>query len=404
MRTTTLFNRLLGLQGAFVQAVAINATAFDVTVVRRARKHSCPRCSYSTRARYDSREAQWRHVPFGKMRVYLRATVARLECPTHGVITEKLPWAAPDSRFTLDFEDLTVWLAREMNKTAVTRLMHVSWVTVGRMVERVVGRNIDRERLEGLYVIGLDDVSYRKGHKYLSVVVNHETGDPVWIAEGRSKETVKSFFSELGPERTSRLKVVTMDMAGAYIEQVRESAPYAEIAFDPFHVVKLASEAVSEIRRGEAREMKGSPEAKILKGSRWALLKAPENLKENERAKLSEVASLNARVYRAYLLKEELRTLYACETLDEARGHLNAWLAWACRSRLPPFVRLARTLRGYRDGVLAAIRLGVSNGRLEGINNKIAVIKHRAYGFHSAAALIAMVFLCCTKLTINLPI
>jgi transposase len=341
-------------------------------------------------------------VALGRWRVLIRSTVCRLTCPSHGVLTEAVPWAAPGSRFTLDFEDLVAWLAREMNKTAVTRLAQIAWETVGTIVERVVGRNLDENRLEQLYIIGIDEVSYRKGHKYLSVIADHRTGDPAWIAEGRSRETVGKFFDELGTERSEKIAVVTMDMAGAYIEEVRARAPNAKIAFDPFHVVKLANEAVHDVRRTEARVRKGSTEAEVLKGSRWALLKAPENLRPAERVRLAEVAALNARVYRSYLLKEELRALYWCGAHAAAR-HLDAWLAWASRSKLHPFVKLARTLRKYREGVLDAIRMGVSNGRLEGLNNKIGMLKHRAYGFPSAAALIAMIFLCCTQLSVDLP-
>ncbi len=141
----------------------------------------------------------------------------------------------------------------------------------------------------------------------------------------------------------------------------------------------------------------------MLKGSRWALLKTPENLRPEEHVRLSAVAGLNSRVYRAYLLKEELRTLYRCGP-TAGKEHLRSWLAWASRSNLAPFVKLGRTLRQYRDGVLAAIRLRLSNGRMEGLNNKIGVIKHRAYGFHSSSALAAMVFLCCTDLQLKLPI
>ena len=223
------------------------------------------------------------------------------------------------------------------------------------------------------------------------------------MAEGRSQKSLGAFFDELGPERSTRLDVVTMDMCAPYIAEVRGRAPNARIAFDPFHVVKLAGEAVHEVRRSEARERKGTPDAAVLKGSRWALLKAPERQTDEDRLKLAEVGKLNRRVYSAYLLKEELRALYRCGA-RAARRHLSAWLAWASRSRLAPFVKLSRTLRKYRDGILAAIELGVSNGKLEGINNKIGVIKHRAYGFHSAATLIAMVFLCCSSIQITLPV
>ena len=402
MRITTVFNKLLSLQGAFVREVRFTPEAVVVTVSRRARRHRCPRCTFSTHAGYDSHVATWRHIALGKWRVLVRAKVSRLVCPRHGVLTEDVAWAPPDSGFTLDFEDLVAWLAQQMNKTAVTRLAHIAWMTVGGIITRVVARKLDKDRLERLYVIGIDEVSYRKGHKYLSVIADHRTGAPAWIGEGRSRESVSKFFDELGPERSETVCIVTMDMCAAFIEEVRARAPNAHIAFDPFHVVKLANEAVHDIRRTEARIRKGSAEAAVLKGSRWALLKAPENLNAKEEVRLADVAALNARVYRGYLLKEELRALYWCSHRAAPR-HLDAWLAWASRSKLKPFVKVARTLRKYREGVLAAIRFGLSNGRLEGLNNKIGVLKHRAYGFHSAAALIAMIFLCCTRLTVELP-
>lgn len=403
MRISTVFNKLLSLQGAWVRSVRFGASEIMVAVERKARRHRCPRCEFSTAAGYDQHVGRWRHVALGKWRVAITATVSRIECPTHGVLTEAVPWAAPESRFTLDFEDLVAWLAREMNKTAVMRLVHVTWRTVGRIIERVVGRKIDKHRLDELYVIGLDEVSYRKRHKYLTVVADHKSGDPAWIGEGRSQKTVGKFFDELGPERSAKIEFVTMDMSAPFIAEVRERAPQAEIVFDPFHVVKLGGDALHNVRREEARIRQGTDEAAVLKGSRWALLKASENLGADEKAKISDVALINRRVYRGYLLKEELRALYMCGP-RAAKKHLASWLAWASRSKLQPFVKLARTLRKYSDGILAAIGLGLSNGRMEGLNNKIGVLKHRAYGFHSAAALIAMIFLCCTNLHVELPI
>jgi transposase len=402
MRLTTAFNRLLSLQGAFVKQVAFQPSGLLVQIARRAQRHRCPHCTFSTRARYDAHERDWRHVALGKWSVTLRARLARLECPRHGVVTERVAWAEHESRFTRDFEDLVAWLTREMNKTAVTRLVHIAWETVGTIVERVVARTLDKRRLDELYSIGLDEVSYRKGQKYLSVVMDHLEAKPVWIDEGRSRKTIGKFFDDLGPERAGKLTVVTMDMCAPYIAEVRERAPHAAIAFDPFHVVKLANEGVHQVRRGEMRLVKGTPDAEALKGSRWALLKAPEHQSDKDQAKLSAVAALNGRVYRAYLLKEELRALYRCSPRSAPR-HLEAWLRWARRSRLKPFVRIAATLTKYRDGVLEAINYGVSNGPLESLNGRISMLKHRAFGFHTAAALIAMIFLCCTRLPIRLP-
>ena len=407
MRAQTIFNKLLSMQGAFVRAVTFHDEREESTivadVVRRSKLHRCPSCDFRTAATYDQHPRTWRHLSLGKWRVLVSCTLHRIECPDHGVLNEAVPWAAAGSLFTLDFETWVAWLAREMNKTAVAALAKISWPTVGTIISRFVERNIDKKRLEDLFVIGLDEVSYRKGHKYITVVANHATGAPVWMAEGRSQKVLGTFFDELGKERGEKLAIVSMDMAAAYIAEVRDRVPGASIAFDPFHVVKLASEAVQEVRRTEARERKGSAEADVLKDARWALLKAPENLHPEQRLKLAEVASLNSRVYRAYLMKEELRAMYRCGP-KAAERHLEAFIAWASRSRLEPFVKLARTLRKHSEGILAAITLGVSNGRLEGINNKIGVIKHRAYGFHSAAALIAMVFLCCSAIEITLPI
>jgi transposase len=198
VRITTVFNKLLQLQGAFVRGVQFAAGTVRVTVAKRRRQCRCPHCGYTTGARYDRRRCWWRHVGLGKQRVIIEAELSRVDCPVHGVVTEAVPWAATGSRFTRDFEDLVAWLAREMNKTAVSRVMRTAWVTVGEIIERVVDRNIDGKRLEKLFVIGLDEVSYRKGHKYISIVADHRTGDPVWIGEGRSGDTVGKFFDELG--------------------------------------------------------------------------------------------------------------------------------------------------------------------------------------------------------------
>jgi transposase len=404
MRITTVFNKLLSLQAAWVKSVHFKKTAIHVTVQPRATRHRCPfpGCAYSTSAGYDSSIRTWRAVSLGGWQVYIQARSFRLRCPCHGILHERVAWAAPDSTFTLDFEEIVAWLAKEMNFTAITRLMRVSWETVANIVKRVVDRKLNTSRLDGLYSIGLDEVSYRKGHKYLTVVANHANGKVVDMVEGRSRKSVAKFFDKLGPERAAKLQAVTMDMCEPFISEVRARAPNAEIAFDPFHVVKLANESLQEVRRTEARELKGTPNAHFLKGTRWALLKAPENLSDQDKFRLSAVSMINARTYRAYLLKEELRAIYSCGP-RAAHIHLKKWLSWASHSRLAPFVKLARTVRRHSDGVLAAIRLGLANGLLEGINNKIKMLEHRAFGFHSPEALIALVFLVCGDIPTCLP-
>jgi transposase len=160
VRVTTVFNKLLALQGAFVRHVEFGPLGIVVEVAKRHRRNRCPRCTFSTRARYDRTVREWRHLSLGRWRVVIRAVLCRLTCLEHDVVTEAVPWAEHDSRFTRDFEDLVAWVAREMNKTAVKDLLHIAWATVGNIVERVVARKLDRTRLERLYHIGIDEVSY----------------------------------------------------------------------------------------------------------------------------------------------------------------------------------------------------------------------------------------------------
>jgi transposase len=213
------------------------------------------------------------------------------------------------------------------------------------------------------------------------------------------------FFDELG-ERKRSIRAVSIDMSGGYEKAVRAALPDAQIAFDPFHIVALAGRAVDDVRRAEwnAKDKSRTPEGKWLKNVRWALRKAPETLTDRQRVALAQVQRINARLYRAYLLKEQLRTLYHLDDPTHAPAHLDAWLTWASRSKLKPFVRLARTLRRYRDGILAAVALGLTNARLEGLHSKVRLLSHRSFGFHSAAPLIALIYLCCAGITINPPL
>ena len=206
-------------------------------------------------------------------------------------------------------------------------------------------------------------------------------------------------------ERKHTIRAVSIYLAGGYQQAISENLPQAEVCFDPFHVVRLAQRAVDQVRRDEwnAHERSHTPQGKWIKGTRWSLLKAPEKQSIEQLALLHQVQEANKPLYRAFLLKEELRLLYQLEDLTLAPQHLDPWLTWASRSRLEPFVKLARTIRRHRDGILAAIRLGLNNGRLEGLNSRIRLISHRSFGFHSAAPLIALVYLCCTSIPIPLP-
>ncbi len=404
MRITTAFNRLLRLPGASVIDVSFTVEGVIVTVRLRRSRRVCSRCGQLGGHIHGRRVKRWRHLDLGANRCVVECELRRLWCRDCGAQFEAVPWARAGSRYTRDFEDVVAWLAQQMAKTPIAGLLRIAWDTVGRIVERVVADHLDQTRLEGLVAIGVDEISYRRGQRYLTSVVDHKAGAIVWCAPGRNAQTLQGFFELLG-DRKHTIKAVSIDMSGGYQQAIRQSIPHAEICFDPFHVVRLAQRAVDQVRRDEwnAHDRSHTPAGRWVKGTRWSLLKSPEKQTIDQLAKLGEVQQANRPLYRAFLLKEELRLLYRLEDPTLAPAHLDAWLTWASRSRLEPFVKLARTIRRHRDGILNAIRLGLNNGRLEGLNSRIRLISHRSFGFHSADPLIALVYLCCTGILIPLP-
>jgi transposase len=406
VRVTTAFKRLLGLPGASVVDVSFTAQGVVVTLRLRRRRRICAHCGQTGLGLqiHGRRVKRWRHLDLGASRCLIECELRLLRCRDCGVRLEPVPWARPGAAHTRDFEDVVAWLAQQMARTPICGLLRVGWDTVGRIVERVTADHLDERRLEKLVWIGVDEISYRRGQRYLTSVADHRSGAIVWCRPGRNSATLAEFFTELG-DRRHTIRAVSIDMSGEYQRAIRDAVPEAEICFDPFHVCRLASRATDQVRRDEwnAHERSHTPAGRWVKGTRWSLLKAPERQTVGQLATLWEVQQANRQLYRAFLLREELRLLYHLDDPRLAPAHLDAWLAWASRSRLRPFVRLARTLRAHRDGILAAIRLGLSNGRLEGLNSKIRLISHRSYGFHSADALIALVYLCCTGIVIDLP-
>lgn len=411
MRVTTVFSRLLRLDGVRVRSVEFSERQVVVTVALRRRRLVCPECGHSTRARYDLRpvDSWWRHLDLGVWKLKVRARLRRLCCPDHGVRVEGVPFARAGARFTRDFEGLVGWLATTMDQTAITRLVRISWRAVGAICGRVAADELDPTRLEELFDIGVDEISWRKHHHYLTLVADHARGKLVWGAPGKDAKTLDGFFAELGPERSARLRAVSMDMGPAYAKSVRAEghAPQAVICVDPFHVVALGTKALDEVRRPLWQELRALPEpgfAKRFKGARWALLKNPEDLTERQAVTLSAVRRSGGAMWRAYRLKEALRAIFAGDLdADDADELLARWCSWAQRCRLAPFVKLARTIRAHRDGILAAIRLGINNGRLEGLNNRVRLICRRAFGFHSPEAALGLVMLTCGPVELRLP-
>lgn len=402
MRSARVWKRLIGVDDRTVIEDVEFADNDETVVVhvrpRRPKKRRCGLCEQPAPG-YDNGEGRrrWRGLDLGTVRVELEADAPRVACREHGVVVAAVPWARHGARFTRDFEDQTAWLATHTSKWAITQLLRVAWVTVGRIIARVVAeRGAGSDPLAGLTRIGIDEISHRKGQRYLTVVVDHDSGRLVWARPGRDKKTVEAFFDALGDDRCARIRLVSADAAGWIGDVVADRCPNAVRCMDPFHVVAWATDALDEVRRqtwNAARRAGQKAVAKELKGARYALWRNPEDLSDRQQAKLADIAKTNRRLYRAYLLKEQLRQVFHQDSAHAAISLLERWLAWASRSQIPAFVKLARTVREHKVAIYAAVSHGLSNARVESLNTRLRLIMRRAFGFHSPEALIALAML-----------
>jgi transposase len=344
------------------------------------------------------KERDWRDLSLRKLPLKLRYRPRRVECPRCGVRVEEFPWAEAWARVTTALSNAVAILARELSWQGTARQYGLNWKSVATIVKRAVQYGLRNRVRPAMHVIGIDEVSRRKGQIYLTVVYDLERRVLVWVGEDRTEEAVRKFFTEeMGARRCATLQVVCMDMWAAYAKLVREHAPNAQILFDRFHIVKHLNEAVEEVRRSEMRRL-SLKERVVFKRSRWLLLKNPWNLNPDQKERLSTLVRWNAPIVRAYYLKESFQLFWDYKQCKRAETHLQKWMTSAMRSRLDPFKRFVRMLRSHLDGVLPWTRIRLSNAAVEGMNNKIKSISHRSFGFRTAANFIAAIYHCCARL------
>ncbi|NUT04146.1 MAG: ISL3 family transposase [Hamadaea sp.] len=411
MRFHRVLARAVGVGQAVVESVRADASGMVIVVRPHARAAS--RCGVCRRVcpGFDQGRGEvrrWRVLDVGVLRCYAEAAVVRVSCPRHGVVVESVPWARHRAGHARVFDQQVAWLATRKSKTAVVQLMRISWATVGAIIARVTADAdaVAGDRLDGLTRIGVDEVSYKRHHKYLTVVVDHHTRRVVWLAEGRSKATLAGFFELLGPDRCGQIDLVSADGADWIFHAVQDHCPRAKICLDPFHVVAWAVRAVDDVRRrvwNQLRRAGDKAMAKLVKDARFAVWKNPENLTDRQQVRLADIAEVNKPLYRAYLLKEHLREVFAKRGQDGALL-LRSWLRWAARSKVEEFVDLARRIRLYfQPDILNTLHHGLSNGLIESTNTKIRLLTRMAFGFKSADALIALAKLHLGGYQIELP-
>lgn len=420
MQNATLWRGLLGLENAVVEGVEFDEDGGVLVASVRPSKGKRNRCGQCPRRcpSYDagSGRRRWRALDLGSVQVFVEADAPRVTCRDHGVVVASVPWARHDAGHTRAFDEQVAWLATKTSKTAVTELMRVAWRTVGSIIERVWDDTEDLfDRFADLTRIGIDEISYKRGHKYLTVVVDHGSGRLVWAAPGRDTATLTAFFDALGEDRCALITHVSADGASWIANAVRGKCPNAILCADPFHIVKWATDALDTVRRqtwaevrkqakaNDARRPRGRPRSDAparpdtanatgIKRCRYALLRNPDTLSCKQVIQLDWVVRTHPDLARAYYLKEGLRVIFKLP-LDEATEALDKWISWARRSRIDAFVRLQRSIVTHRDAILASIEHGLSNGRIESINTKIRLITRIAFGFASPDALIALAML-----------
>jgi len=409
VRSVSVWGGLLGLADAVVEGVDLDPEAGRLVARVRVRKNAGLRCSrcLARCARYDrgAGRRRWRHLDAGTLMVWIEAEAPRVSCRACGIVVAHTPWARADAGHTVDFDRQVAWSATRMAKTGVVELIRIAWRTVGMIVERY-WRDVEDcfDRYDDLRRIGIDEIGYKKGHKFLTIVVDHDSGRLVWAGAGRDAASLDEFFELLGPARCAQITLVSADAARYIANAVRNHLPNATLCTDPFHVVAWATDALDIERRaawnrapGRARHTAitrhlATGQAHTLKGARWALWKNPENLTATQQATLAWIATTDPHLHQAYLLKEALRYVFKIKGTDGITA-LHHWLTWAKTSAITAFHKVARTIETNRASINAALTHHLSNALIESTNTKIRQITRTAYGFADPDALIALAIL-----------
>jgi len=387
MRDKDLYAQILGIQHPWmVREVDLDLEGGEVCV------HvcydpqcalRCPECGEEAPG-YDSRERRWRHLDTCQYRTILVAEVPRCRCPDHDVRQVKVPWAEPGSRFTALFESLVIDWLREASMAAVSRRLGVSWDQIDGIMHRAVDRGLERREEISPKHIGIDETSFKKRHRYVTVVQDQETGNVLHVAEGRSSEGLDDFYESLDEKGVSEIESVSMDMHQPYVQSTLNHVLGAEekICFDKFHVAQHLGNAVDKVRREEHKELLGEGDD-TLKGTKYLWLRNPEKMKEEDWTFLKVLREYALRTARAWALKEMAMTLWDYVKRGWAMKAWKAWLSWAQRCRLDPMCKVAKTVKRHLWGIINAIVLKRNNARCESLNTKIQKLKKWACGYRN---------------------
>ena len=335
-------------------------------------------------------ERHFEFVPLWQISVYLVYAMRRVNCPDCNVKVEQVPWCDGKNRLTTTYRWFLAGWARRLSWKGVAQAFGTTWQNVFRSVQHAVSWGLAHRDLEGIEAIGVDEVQYQRGHKYLTLVYQIDEGGKrlLWIGQDRTTKTFLRFFRMFGPERSGRLKFICSDMWKPYLNVIAKKAAGAVHVLDRFHIMQKMNKAIDKVRAGEARQLKADGYEEVLKHSRWCLLKRPENLTPKQTVKLSELLKYNLRSVRAYLLKEDFGRFWEYVRPSWAGRFLDEWCTRTMRSKLDPMKEVAGTLRHHRELILNWFRAKgqISAGTVEGFNNNVKLTMRKSYGFRTYEA------------------
>lgn len=341
---------------------------------------------------------RFRHVPLWGVGVRLVHAPRRVTCEhCGGVHIEALPWVSGKRRFTRALMVTLATWARVLTWKQVATLFGCAWSTVAQAVDEAVAHGLAERDLSGVTHIGIDEISRKRGHVYVTNVYDLKARRLPWSGEGRAQATLGVFFKWFGQEGTARLEGICRDMWLPYIDVIKERAPQAVLVFDKFHIVQHLTRAVDQVRRDEIRE-KGADHKELMAKTRYIWLKNPWNLTQKQQLRLTELENLNLKINRAYLLKEAFREFWDYRRPSWAKRYLDRWFWWATHSRLKPMRDFAWMLRRHQDDLMNYFKMPIHNGTVEGLNNKAKVISHKAHGFRTARNYIRNLYHCMAEL------
>jgi transposase len=338
----------------------------------------------ATRKVHGYRSRMVRDLPLLGRPVWLEVERRRLKCRRCGVFTERLTWLEDRARTTRRLQVFVADLCRKMTIKDVAQALDLDWDLVKEIDKRSLGAQVSGIPLEEVKLLAIDEFALHKGHRYATVVIDVEQGHVLWVGPGRKREDIRPFFTMLGPERCSRIEAVAMDCTATYGLELALHCPQARIVYDLFHIVaRYGREVIDRVRVDQANALRHDRRArKVIKGARWILLRNRENLSTQEdRVRLDELLRINRALAKVYILKDDLKQLWRFRDRAEAEAFWKGWQARAIRSRIPALVRFARNLRFWKEGILDHCLYPIHTSMIEGVNNKIKVIKRMAYGF-----------------------